>query len=120
MMTKAVVNRQPIWPVRFVAGIGRGVVGVLGPLLTKGFWTKIVVACAEEMVSAFLIALGMKFVSHGKLKGDPEVKKAAQCGAGGSNAFNGGFTQRPEFSSGYPQYTSNPQFNRGSQTFQGF
>lgn len=120
MITKAIINPQPIWPIRFIKGVGMGIKGILGPLLTKTFWTKILVSCAEEMVSAFMLALGYKFMTQGREKGNPEIKKAAQHGTGGSNAFSGGFTQRPEFSSGYSQYSSsNPAFARSSQPFPG-
>jgi hypothetical protein len=105
-MSSAVIN----YPKKTVELLKRGAIAVkegvkriLGPLLTTEFWAKTMALCAQEMIAAFMMALGGRFLEQGRARKVPELDKNRQSPAG--TAFNYGPTaQRPEFSNGYGNY----------------
>ena len=135
-MSEALQEVKPIWPVRVMSSIIGGIRSALGQLATREFWTKLSKIIVQEMISSFFKTLGVKFMTVGASREDPEIKRTAQTvtqtSANAAFSANSGSTytrpestySRPDYSTGgysRPDYRSYPvPVTTPAQDFPGF
>ena len=86
----ALVEVKPMWPVKVMRSVSRGIRSAMGQLATQLFWTKLGKLIVTEMINAFMKTLGAKFVTFGASREDQDVKKMINTvvQGGGSSAFS--------------------------------
>lgn len=82
-----------------LVGIKNGFLYAAGQLATGAFWKSMVKIAVEQMMSAFAMTLGGKFLTYGKQRENQEIRKAAQSmeGTGPNAAFSGGYQPRTNY-----------------------